>query len=643
MKKGFTLIELLAVIVILAIIALIALPVVFKVIDTAKKNAFKSSAYGLLAAAETKLSEGIIDNTNVYGIYTFDGSNFFNGTSSISFKGNPDIKSGQIKIGENEIISIAVWNGEFCYKGNLGDKLTILEDNNGVNCLVEEIMPGYAHYKEIEIDSSKIDSDLQNYPLRVLLNKDNFDFSKVKDNGNDIVFTDFSGNKLDYEMEYFAKDTITFNMDSEEEISNWWTNGSGKSFSGGELTYTAPAATENGAAYYYDDMPLDKTKIIEARIYIENNSTGEFRIGVSDGVVGSALIFNGLDKNGKIQYYNQSSVYVEMASSIDFSGWHTYRVELDNVNGMKVFMDDALIGTAIDYSLLRASSDPAFSFSTRIGTVIYDWVKITKPDSASGVFNVKIPEVSSSVNNKIRMYYGNMLAVDGTNKNAVWDNNYVVVNHMNGNLLDSTTYNNHSVNDGTRPIVLGNGIASIYRNVVDLIYIPHSDSLNFDTFTDDLNVQVIFKRETTGIEFKLIGKWDLASNIARPFYLESSGGQTDVLDVKSYDGTNVTMIQTTNVSDNNFHLASVNYDTSVDLVKALYDQIYYSTENTIASSIGNTANITIGNGYNKINGFNGVIDEVRISNVVRSDSWLKADYYNLITNDLIVYGVEQSN
>lgn len=50
-KKGFTLIELLAVILILAAIALIAIPVVTNIIEDAKKNALKDSAYGVLEAA----------------------------------------------------------------------------------------------------------------------------------------------------------------------------------------------------------------------------------------------------------------------------------------------------------------------------------------------------------------------------------------------------------------------------------------------------------------------------------------------------------------------------------------------------------------------------------------------------------------
>ena len=82
-KKGFTLIELLAVIVVLAVIALIAVPVVLNLINTAKKGAFKASAYAIRDAA----------------------SNFY----IKNYKNKDDI--------ENKIISIT----ELDYKGDLKD------------------------------------------------------------------------------------------------------------------------------------------------------------------------------------------------------------------------------------------------------------------------------------------------------------------------------------------------------------------------------------------------------------------------------------------------------------------------------------------------------------------------------------------
>ncbi len=63
-KKGFTLIELLAVIVILAVIALIATPLIMNVINEAKKNAAKDSAYGYVKAVENAMVTYMYDKTD---------------------------------------------------------------------------------------------------------------------------------------------------------------------------------------------------------------------------------------------------------------------------------------------------------------------------------------------------------------------------------------------------------------------------------------------------------------------------------------------------------------------------------------------------------------------------------------------------
>lgn len=63
MKKGFTLIELLAVIIILAVIALIATPVVLNVVEEAREEAAKNSAYGVIDAAKLYYTESMLDDT----------------------------------------------------------------------------------------------------------------------------------------------------------------------------------------------------------------------------------------------------------------------------------------------------------------------------------------------------------------------------------------------------------------------------------------------------------------------------------------------------------------------------------------------------------------------------------------------------
>ena len=55
----------------------------------------------------------------------------------------------------------------------------------------------------IRIDKDKVDDDLTNFPVTIVLNSGNFDFSLVQSSGADIFFTDVNDNLLPFEVDYF--------------------------------------------------------------------------------------------------------------------------------------------------------------------------------------------------------------------------------------------------------------------------------------------------------------------------------------------------------------------------------------------------------------------------------------------------------
>ena len=114
-NKGFTLVELLAVIVILALIALIATPIILNVINDAKKQAAKDSAYGYMDAVEKYIVSSELEGKSIKdGTYSVEELN----SMGVSVKGStPD--NGTIKIENKEVKSYdigidgyAVSNGE---------------------------------------------------------------------------------------------------------------------------------------------------------------------------------------------------------------------------------------------------------------------------------------------------------------------------------------------------------------------------------------------------------------------------------------------------------------------------------------------------------------------------------------------------
>jgi len=65
----------------------------------------------------------------------------------------------------------------------------------------------WLYRKKITIDHTKVDTDLTNFPVLVSLSSDSDLASDVQDDGDDILFADSSGSKLDHEIEKFDDST----------------------------------------------------------------------------------------------------------------------------------------------------------------------------------------------------------------------------------------------------------------------------------------------------------------------------------------------------------------------------------------------------------------------------------------------------
>jgi uncharacterized repeat protein (TIGR02543 family) len=63
----------------------------------------------------------------------------------------------------------------------------------------------YSSYSSgiIRIDKSKVEGDLTNFPVTIVLNSGNFDFSQFLSDGRDVFFTDTNNNLLPFEVDYF--------------------------------------------------------------------------------------------------------------------------------------------------------------------------------------------------------------------------------------------------------------------------------------------------------------------------------------------------------------------------------------------------------------------------------------------------------
>lgn len=122
-KNGFTLLEVLAVIVVLAIIALITVPLVMNAIDSAKRGAFESSAYGIISSGDYYVAKKAFKNEN----YAGETLDLPEAKDKLGYKGSVPT-DGKLIIKNKESLALVMHDTKFCaIKEFDQDKVTITD------------------------------------------------------------------------------------------------------------------------------------------------------------------------------------------------------------------------------------------------------------------------------------------------------------------------------------------------------------------------------------------------------------------------------------------------------------------------------------------------------------------------------------
>lgn len=138
-KKGFTLTEALTIIVLIGVLGLIVTPLVMNYIKQSKKEALKTSAYGLIRAADNEykniLMNGYIES---YVVFTYDNGNEESSPIGLTldYKGAKP-QGGNIVINTEGEIALAITDGEYCVEKAF-DESEVKESSKLPNqCFVE--------------------------------------------------------------------------------------------------------------------------------------------------------------------------------------------------------------------------------------------------------------------------------------------------------------------------------------------------------------------------------------------------------------------------------------------------------------------------------------------------------------------------
>jgi biopolymer transport protein ExbB len=320
----------------------------------------------------------------------------------------------------------------------------------------------------------------------------------------------------------------------------------------------------------------------------------------------------------------------------------TIASQLDGVLFKTITIDSTKVdATLTDYPVMVKLTTGNFDFSEvrtdGMDISFYDMSDNLLPSereyfltNSQGVFHVKIPSVSASVDTTIKMVYGNGEATDLSNKTAVWDANFVMVQHMGDSLLDSTSNGNDGTNSGTTVVDGLNGKARSFNGTNQRIDLSGKSVIGSTT---QLSISVLVKRlDATAYDYIYMAgdDWDMHLNIG-----EAPTGNKVRFSLRNTGGTRVIVDSSNTVTPVEWVYLTVIWDGTTM-------RIYINgVESTTTGSLSGTVDESAANKYigsDSINygvWFGGLQSTFRTSNISRSDAWIKADDFGLRLNTLL--------
>jgi len=246
---------------------------------------------------------------------------------------------------------------------------------------------------------------------------------------------------------------------------------------------------------------------------------------------------------------------------------------------------------------------------------------------------VKVPQIDASSNTDyVWMYYGNASAPDGQDIAGTWDASFKGVWHLkeaSGQHQDSTS----NANNSSSLIVTQQGTAAgkidgtdQFDGTDDRIQIP--DSASLDQVTTQVTLEGWFKTNGSDTDGFVANKKD--PPVANGYQIALEGGNP----VGRVNGMPIPCSPVLSGNDNQWHYAALTYSSGGSAALWI-DGASCNSSSGGSGSVANNQLFVIGEegDYNDANPggwfLNGTIDEVRVSNTVRSSAWIAAQYKSM--------------
>ncbi|MBD3406487.1 MAG: DUF2341 domain-containing protein [Candidatus Lokiarchaeota archaeon] len=263
---------------------------------------------------------------------------------------------------------------------------------------------------------------------------------------------------------------------------------------------------------------------------------------------------------------------------------------------------------------------------------------------------VNVPTLSGSSDTIIEMHYGDSEVGNLQNAAGVWNTGYESVWHMNNNLtagqlIDSTENNYDGVSfDMAARNVTDGQIDGAYEfaGSSERAIVGQMDTDSWGAIT----LESWFYLDTDG-DYRIISKEVGTGGGPHIFMIGVDNTQT--LKVRIYtDGGNTDWNSPDDaISLSTWHHLVVTFDQSLSSneVRVYLDGSYYYGEGNSGSTFDDSnTEVTIGDNSEGTRSFDGIIDEVRISNTARSSNWILTQFRNQDSpNSFLSVGSEQTN
>jgi len=515
-------------------------------------------------------------------------------------------------------------------------------------------LTGWDNRIKLTIDNTKIDSALTWFPVTVFLNSTQ----------GEEVFTEFDSDS-DYLKVAFTKSDGTTELYAEKELF---------SLPDGGGTYTSqypPAHSDtyvksttkydtNYWAYYATDPAKSLTGTEEANCWTSGSgvtTNQRFHIDLGSGKIIRRIYYENWHSSG--DYTNRS------AQNFTFWGSNTAGSFADlNYTNNTGWTQLTTNQSTFDEHVAADQADPkyitvtnsiayryyAFKFADNYGGALIGIRRVElQTEESKAIYHVSRDgwAISNTSDTDFYMYYDNdhanntayIGAINTTAGGNVWDGNFKAVYHMvdganTSHIYDSTSNDNDGTKNATNKPVEATGKVGKgqdFDGTEDYITIP---AITLDNFTIEMWVE----------PDNLTGSRTILSNnvVSYPYVLVRFSGTNIYLSLKDNEGDALDMPVASGCSiDTFYYITAIVTGTTA---KIYVDTVEKGTDTNVDfGSLSLITDFYIGTDIRDggIFFFDGVEDEVRISNTDRSLAWNKASY-NSGKDTLLTYGSEET-